>query len=540
MPVNLTREIAISRINQKIQEINSNHNKNLVFKGILNDEWKGSNFSKLIILCKKHNEICYPLYSNFIRSNNFNCPECIKESVSLRRKTTPDQAQELVNKKFKNDSRGYNYSHIKESFTGYDNNVIIICPVHGKFEIIYSSLISNKPNAGQCPLCTKERFTEKDAINKINIKLQELKEKGKDIEFLGFVDDCWEGNNTKLILRCNIHNYTWTTTGYNNFINSKFVGGCKFCKSEATINTHQYTPKQARDIVEKIHENDSFKYDYSPIETTYTCSSRPVTVICPIHGEFQIKYTTLTLGPNKGICPTCRKEQNAERRKIPEDKCIQMAKDRVKYLNNKYNISLEFIGFNTTGKDFLFSEAKIILKCNTHNIVWDTTLLSNFIHVDGIYCPSCSRTGYYSGKENECYELIKQYVPEDDILRQFRIFEESIENQSRTVYVDFLIRSKNIFIEYDGGQHDRYIEFFYDDYQDFVNRVNRDLWLEKYCKSRGITLLKISWKDNNKLEEVFRSFFLEGKDITTKVSPKLLPVPYDQNLVDSYGQSIIK
>ena len=217
-----------------------------------------------------------------------------------------------------------------------------------------------------------------------------------------------------------------------------------------------------------------------------------------------------------------------------------MAKDRVKYLNNKYNISLEFIGFNTTGKDFLFSEAKIILKCNTHNIVWDTTPLSNFIHVDGIYCPSCSRTGYYSRKEDECYELIKQYVPEDDILRQFRIFEESIENQSRTVYVDFLIRSKNIFIEYDGGQHDRYIEFFYDDYQDFVNRVNRDLWLEKYCKSRGITLLKISWKDNNRLEEVFRSFFLQGKDITTKVSPKLLPVPYDQNLVDSYGQSIIK
>ena len=79
-----------------------------------------------------------------------------------------------------------------------------------------------------------------------------------------------------------------------------------------------------------------------------------------------------------------------------------------------------------------------------------------------------------------------------------------------------------------------------DDYQDFVNRVNRDLWLEKYCKSRGITLLKISWKDNNRLEEVFRSFFLQGKDITTKVSPKLLPVPYDQNLVDSYGQSIIK
>lgn len=157
-----------------------------------------------------------------------------------------------------------------------------------------------------------------------------------------------------------------------------------------------------------------------------------------------------------------------------------------------------------------------------------------------IYCPSCSRTGYHSRKENECYDIILKYIPEDDILRQFRIFEESIENQSRTVYVDFLIKSKNIFIEYDGGQHDRYVEFFYDDYQDFVNRVNRDIWLKRYCDLKGITLFKISWKDNNRLEKVFKSFFLDGKDITTKVSPKLLPVLYDKNLVNSYGQSIIK
>ena len=349
MPVNLTKEVAISRINQKLQEINSNHNKNLIFQGFLGDEWKGSNFSKLIILCKKHNEICYPLYGNFIRHDDFNCPECVKEGVSLRKRTTPDQAQEIVNKKFENDPRGYDYSHVKESFTGYDNNVTVICPKHGKFEIEYSSLISNKPGAGQCPLCTKEKFTEKDAINKIILKLQELKGRGKDIEFLGFVNGYWEGNETKLLLKCNIHNHSWDTTSYNNFTGSKFEGGCKFCKSEATTNTHQYTPKQAREMVEKIHEGDSFGYDYSPIETTYTHSSKPVTVICPIHGEFQIKYTTLTLGPDKGICPTCRKEQNADRRKILEEKSIQMAKDRVEYLNNKYNISLEFIGFDTTG-----------------------------------------------------------------------------------------------------------------------------------------------------------------------------------------------
>ena len=50
--------------------------------------------------------------------------------------------------------------------------------------------------------------------------------------------------------------------------------------------------------------------------------------------------------------------------------------------------------------------------------------------------------------------------------------------------------------------------------------------LEKYCKENNIKLLRISYKDNNRIPEIIKIFFEEGKDITTKVEPKLLPVLY--------------
>lgn len=47
-----------------------------------------------------------------------------------------------------------------------------------------------------------------------------------------------------------------------------------------------------------------------------------------------------------------------------------------------------------------------------------------------------------------------------------------------------------------------------------------------FSKENNIKLLRISYKDNNRIPEIIKIFFEEGKDITTKVEPKLLPVLY--------------
>ena len=88
------------------------------------------------------------------------------------------------------------------------------------------------------------------------------------------------------------------------------------------------------------------------------------------------------------------------------------------------------------------------------------------------------------------------------------------------------MRNIKLIIEYDGKQHYEFTSFFQSTYQNFVNQINRDRCLEQYCKENNIKLLRISYKDNNRIPEIIKIFFEEGKDITTKVEPKLLPVLY--------------
>lgn len=58
---------------------------------------------------------------------------------------------------------------------------------------------------------------ELEAILNINRKISKLRnENGIIIEFLGFKNNRWSGNTTKLILK--IENKTWDTTNYNSFI----------------------------------------------------------------------------------------------------------------------------------------------------------------------------------------------------------------------------------------------------------------------------------------------------------------------------------
>ena len=104
-----------------------------------------------------------------------------------------------------------------------------------------------------------------------------------------------------------------------------------------------------------------------------------------------------------------------------------------------------------------------------------------------------------------------------------------------TLFLDIFIENKkdNIIyvIEYNGKQHTDYIKLFHKNYNDYVRQVNRDNFLKELCKQNGWKLLNISYKDNNRIPEILKAFFEEGKDITTKVEPKLLPIPYGKNII---------
>ena len=387
-----------------------------------------------------------------------------------------------------------------------------------------------------------KKLTEPEAIEKINKELDyKNKNLGTDLKLLGFVNDEWIGNTTCLILHCNKHNITWDTTSYNNFMKPKSVC-CIKCSKENMIDKQKLTLEEAYNKVIGIHKNDEIKYDYSKIKDTYTKFHENVTVICPIHGDFEIQYSTL-LNPNKGKCPKCISNQTKQRNSLSREESVERINKKIKYIKKVFNVDIVFLGFKeeiekTVDKiEGYITYSHLVLHCNKHNITWDTTEFCNFVNTDGIYCPSCSREGTKSGLEKRCEDSLNRLLDNPKIQTQYHIngIFDTVTNTTRIIIADFYLSDYNTIVEVNGEQHYRYIEKYHKDkggYQYFNDRVNRDRCLERYCDSKGIHLLKIPWCDfsrvnTKKLDNIIKAYFEEGKDITTKVDPILLPIKYE-------------
>lgn len=293
----------------------------------------------------------------------------------------------------------------------------------------------------------------------------------------------------------------------------------------------------------ELHKNDGRDYDYSNILTQFKDINSIITVICPIHGKFNIKYTALIRKPRNdshkslgGICPKCRIEKHIESKKHTDEEAIKIIHEFLEKRNKIFGNNIEFLGF--VGGKYVNTKTKLILKCNKHNLIWDTVCFNTLAcnsSIRGPLCPSCDqeiRSGI-SDHEKYCFKQVIELIKGTNYLaiQQFSIsLIDSYTEKKKSLFLDIAIVDKNnnliSIIEYDGKQHYEFTSFFQSTYQNFVNQVNRDRCLEQYCKENNIKLLRISYKDNNRIPEIIKIFFEEGKDITTKVEPKLLPVLY--------------
>ena len=77
------------------------------------------------------------------------------------------------------------------------------------------------------------KLTKEDIINNVNRKISQINSKeDRNVSFLGIYQDNIIGNQTRLILKCNIHNTIWdTTTNIDNFIHRDGTIGCPICSN---------------------------------------------------------------------------------------------------------------------------------------------------------------------------------------------------------------------------------------------------------------------------------------------------------------------
>ena len=322
------------------------------------------------------------------------------------------------------------YDYSKVEYIDSLTKVCIICPIHGEFWQTPQA----HARGNSCPLCSNinRGDTFRSNLYEFIDKANKIHNNEYDYSKVEYIN-----SSTKVCITCKKHGDFYMTPS-NHLTGQK----CPKCSGKGFF---------FEEILNKAKNVHGDKYDYSKVH--YKTLKDKVTIICPIHGEFQQslkKHINLKHG-----CPKCGAKERGKKKLNNLELIIKKANE---IHNNKYDYSkTEYNGMNVTFKYI----------CPKHGEVEQRPS----DHLRGFGCPKCANLE--SKNENEIYSILKETYSD-------------IEQGNRTILngkeLDIFIPSKNIAIEYNGLRW--HSELF-----------NKDKWyhLNKTleCNKNGIKLLQI-------------------------------------------------
>ena len=329
----------------------------------------------------------------------------------------------------------YDYSLTK--YINKRTKVIIICPIHGKFEVLPQVHLKGC----KCRFCVGNNFKmNNDVFIK---KSKEIHGNSYDYSLVEYIN-----NYTKVKIICPLHGVFEQTP--NSHLSNK--NGCSKCGGTKKLTNNEFI-----EISNKIHNNF---FDYSL--TNYINNKTKVEIICPIHGVFKqkpINHTSL-----RQACPKCGGTE-----KLTNEKFIELSN---KIHNNKYDyINVDYI--NNTKK------VKII--CPIHG-VFEQTPNS---HLRGSGCPICKT----SKGELEIQRIL--YNKNIKYITQYTF--DNCKNKRKLPF-DFYLPDYNMCIEFDGKQHYETIKYWGGE-ETLIKTKNNDKIKTNYCKNNNIKLIRIKYNE---------------------------------------------
>ena len=203
----------------------------------------------------------------------------------------------------------------------------------------------------------------------------------------------WDGKmrNSKVIMKCNKHNYEWNANVQNMI---RLSSRCTKCGSESASS------KTRKDFIGESKEKfGEERFDYSKVK--YSAARKEIIIICKKHNEEFTCIADEHLRGKSGGCTSCSKENRSG-----ENHCFAISLDDLKSRIKKIwgdRFEYDFTGFTCL-------ESKIKITCSKHNRTWESTC-NNHTH------PTCPRGCIVCGREetgnklrlthNECIEKFK-------------------------------------------------------------------------------------------------------------------------------------
>lgn len=241
---------------------------------------------KVTIICPKHGEFHQTPNKHLLGQG---CPKCRNEGISLRRsmskhpkpqkadKQTPNYKDDFIRRASARYDGRYDYS--KVIYLNTDTKVEVVCQDHGSFYVTpYRHL-----NGQECPVCTKNRYNQSRTKTTEEF-IQEAQALHGDRYDYSKVR--YENNHTKVEIVCPKHGSFWQNP------NKHLLGqGCPKCANK---------DKTTEEFVNECRQVHGDRYDYS--KTVYQGAKSKVVVTCKEHGDFLIEATKHLCGSGCKKC----------------------------------------------------------------------------------------------------------------------------------------------------------------------------------------------------------------------------------------------
>ena len=303
---------------------------------------------------------------------------------------------------------------------------------------------------GRKPL-THEEFMEKFYVKNKN---------AENIEILGK----YEGSKTEIKCRCKIDGYEFETIP-----NRLLKGtGCPKCAGK------NKTTEDFKQELEKINSDIEVLGEYKG-------SNKKIKCICKIDNNIWFATPSDLL---KGTgCPICGEKRRIDSQRLTHKEFI----NRIKDINNDIEILGEYIN----------SRTKIKVRCKIDNNIW-FALPTNLLREMG--CPKCNaskgekRISEYLDNKNIKYVHDKYY------------FKDLKNSKCNILRPDFIVEDKKIWIEYDGEQHFRVVDFSSKNQKQaedkFKETQENDKIKNEYAKKHNWKLIRIPYWDFDNIEKI--------------------------------------
>jgi len=351
--------------------------------------------------------------------------------------------------------------------------------------------------------------------------IQQLFLINKNIEIIGK----YIGAHEKILCKCLIHNIEWDSSTPNSLLKGTL---CPICRKENQINRQNYTHEQFISKIKLINNNIIFNSEYINSKENIECECKidgykwdttPNILLqghgCPkcsgvlhkTHEEFvkelyNVNKNIMVIGKYitarikilcKCLIDGCQWEGK------PNDilnghgcpKCVnKYRRSHDEFIEDLYvvNPDIEVIDI------FKNTKTKVLCKCKIDNYEWPglpEALLK------GIGCPLCS-----SSKGEK--EIVKFFKLININYIQYKTYEGLVGLGNGLLSYDFYLSQYNLLIEYQGEQHEQYIPWFHESYDDFLKQLEHDRRKREYAKKHNVKLLEIWYYDFDRIEEILQ------------------------------------